>query len=108
MYKPDVSLIEITDRELHDRIHSVPKEVLGARVKEAREAAGFSHDTLGRLCDGMARQSLIAIEKGQSWPRAKTLRKIAEKTNRDLESFLVGAEVTNGKPPFRSRAARRA
>lgn len=96
-----MSLSEVAEnRELGERIHAVPKVVLGERVKEAREEKGFSHDTLGELCGGMARQSLIEIEKGRSWPRAKTLRKIAEQTDRDVEWFL-GAEVANGKRPFR-------
>lgn len=97
-----VSAAALTDEELQERIRQTPKDLIAARIKEARLGKNYTHDYLGELCGGMYRQSLIGLEKGRNRPRPATLRLIAEHTERALEWFL-GAEVAEDQRPFRGR-----
>jgi DNA-binding XRE family transcriptional regulator len=92
-----VAAVETRDGDLQERIRQTPKLVLGGRIKQAREEAGYTHDYLGELCGGMYRQSLISLEKGRWRPRPATLRMIAQHTKRDI-SWFVGPEVDPARP----------
>src|SRR5262245_27557100 len=98
-----VNAAALTDDQLQDQIRATPIDILAARIKQARQDIGYTHDHLGELCDGMYRQSLIGLEKGRNRPRPATLRLIAENTGKPLGWFL-GAEVSDAKRPFRKRA----
>jgi transcriptional regulator with XRE-family HTH domain len=97
---------------LQERIRLADVILLGKRIRQARLEAGYSHDRLGELADGLTRQHLIKLEKAQHRPRPAMLIRIATATGRDVEWFLA-PEVAASSNPFpssghESRPARRA
>lgn len=84
--------------DLQRRINETPKAIIGAKVKEAREAVGLSHDKLGKAV-GAWRPNLIKLEQGKHRPGAPLLLAIANETGHDPEWFLAGDEVDEA--PFR-------
>lgn len=90
--------VAVADEALKDRIRQTPKPVLAARIKEAREAMGYTHDHLGELCGGMYRQTLISYEKAKYQPSPSALRRIAEHTKKPVDWFLNGS----GDAPFQT------
>lgn len=94
-----MAVVEIPDEVLRDRIKDTPKAHIASRIKEARENAGYTHDYLGELCDGMYRQTLISYEQKKYRPSPTALRKIAKHTKKPVDWFLDGS----GDAPFRPR-----
>jgi transcriptional regulator with XRE-family HTH domain len=62
------------------------RELVGRRIRVARRAKLFSHDTLAARV-GTTRQHLIRLEKGAHMPRPAMLARIAEATDRDTDWF---------------------
>ncbi len=78
----------ITETEvLEQLLRDAPLPLIAARVKRARKAKGWSHDSLGEAC-GMYRANLIRLEQGKHRPRLATLERIAEATERDPRWFI--------------------
>ncbi len=58
----------------------------GDRLRQARKAAGLSHDRLGAAA-GTSRQHLIRLEKGLHRPSPELLARIASATGKPVEFF---------------------
>lgn len=66
-------------------------QYVGRKIREARVAAGLSHDRLAAkagLPESGGRQHLIKLEQGRHLPRPETLEKIAAATERPMGFFL--------------------
>lgn len=74
---------------LQERIRLADITLLGQRIRQARKEAGYSHDRLGELADGLTRQHLIKLEKAQHRPRPAMLIRIANATGHDVDWFLA-------------------
>jgi Zn-dependent peptidase ImmA (M78 family)/DNA-binding XRE family transcriptional regulator len=78
--------------------------ILGARLREARKATGMKQqDVATRL--GMARTTLVAIEKGERRVTAEELVQLAAAYQRNLNELVSRPYVVTGfVPQFRSTA----
>lgn len=70
------------------------------RIKEAREARGFTGETFAEAI-GVSRQAVAQFETGQSSPSGETMSKIIVETGQPL-SFFTGTPPRAGEPraPF--------
>ncbi len=69
------------------------KEVFKARLKHARESAGFSQESMADNL-GIARSTYTHWELGNREPDIESLGKICEILNTNL-SWLIGTETQN-------------
>ena len=60
----------------------------GQKLKEAREAKGYSQAELGELCGGVSRSSICRFENGSREPSLALLRVIAEVLGVRVEALL--------------------
>lgn len=73
---------------------------MGQRIREAREASGFSQEDLGDTLK-LTRSSVSLWEKGRSLPEEDNLQKLAEVLKTTPEYLLTG----KGKAPVRKQEA---
>lgn len=92
--------MNVASGDLQDRIRLTAGGTIAERIKQARRAAGLSHDSLGELMGGVSRQHLIKLEHARHRPGALMLERIAEATGRPVEWFLDPEPAPSG--PFRS------
>ena len=71
---------------------------MGQRIREAREASGFSQEDLGDAIK-LTRSSVSLWEKGRSIPEDENLQLLAEVLKTTPEYLLTG----KGKPPVYKR-----
>ena len=62
---------------------------LGQRIKEMRQAKGFSQEAFGDLC-GINRTHMGEIERGRWSPTLVTLYKVAKKLDTTISDLLKG------------------
>ena len=62
------------------------RQRVGARIRQARKAAGLSHDALAATV-GTSRQHLIKLEQGRHLPRPDMLAAIADATGKPEQWF---------------------
>jgi transcriptional regulator with XRE-family HTH domain len=73
----------INDRDVNRHLPKpIPK-----RIKEAREARGFTLDTFANAL-GKSRQAIAQFENGQSSPSGETLSQIIVLTEQPLDFFV--------------------
>jgi transcriptional regulator with XRE-family HTH domain len=65
----------------------ITKEILGLRIKNARNKKQITQETLADLVE-LDSKSISNYERGQSFPSIKTLNKIAETLKYPMEYFL--------------------
>ena len=85
-----------TYRPRMEMIASEGRQVLGARVRACREAAGFTQDTLARTA-GIGRATMIRLENGKHVPKLSTLRAISNVLECPVEDLLGGPDSTGAK-----------
>lgn len=62
-----------------------PHAALGAQIRSAREASGFSQEAFAPLV-GITRRHLMRLERGKHMPSDALLRRIAEAIGQDPDS----------------------
>ena len=80
-----------TYRPRMEMITAEGRQVLGARIRTFREAAGFTQDALARAA-GIGRATMIRLENGKHMPKLTTLRAIAQALDRQVEDLLNGPD----------------
>lgn len=85
-----------SEDELQAKIRETSPKVIGDRIKKARNDLGETLDVFAASL-GTNRSHIIKLEKGDHRPHARTLLKIATKTERDPDWFL-GPEVDSARP----------
>jgi transcriptional regulator with XRE-family HTH domain len=80
--------------------------LIGARVKEYRQAHEYTLDVLGQKT-GLSRSYLSKLENGKVSPSIPTLLKIAQALNTTIGSFLDGLTGPDDDEPVVIRAAQR-
>ena len=80
-----------TYRPRMEMIAAEGRQVLGARIRTFREAAGFTQDALARAA-GIGRATMIRLENGKHVPKLTTLRAISQVLERQVEDLLTGPE----------------
>lgn len=78
-------------------------KVNGAKIKEARLAAGFTQAALAMAIETRER-NIIRWENDQHEPRAEFIAAIARETDRPIEFFVGAPEVDASTAPFRDAA----
>ena len=68
---------------------SLGRQVLGARVRSLREAAGLTQEALARTA-GIGRVTLVRLENGRNAPKLGTLESIANALEQPIEDLLTG------------------
>ena len=82
-----------TYRSRMELIASEGKQLLGARVRTLREAAGLTQEALATAA-GIGRATMIRLENRKHPPKLSTLRAIAQVLGTTVEDLLAGP----GKP----------
>ncbi|HLG15093.1 MAG TPA: XRE family transcriptional regulator [Blastocatellia bacterium] len=87
-------------------LNSIDPRVIGARLQDARRARGFTQQEVGEQM-GMARTTIVAIEKGERQLTPHELIGLAQFYGRPLSEF-VGRQITSAGivPQFRAVARR--
>lgn len=62
------------------------KRLVGVKIKQARKAAGLSHDKLAAMV-GSSRQHLIRLEQGLHMPGPELLERIAAATGKAVSDL---------------------
>jgi len=75
--------------ELRARIKLASLTFIAARLKQAREDSGLSHDAIGDRMGGVTRQHLIKLEQARHRPGPEMLIRFAEATGKPVDFFLV-------------------
>lgn len=68
------------------------RDVVGRRIREAREAAGITQEELA-LRSGHSKSTISRIEAGKTWPSDTMLESIVNELPRDTVPPLVAAEA---------------
>lgn len=68
------------------------RDVVGRRIREAREAAGITQEELA-LRSGHSKSTISRIEAGKTWPSDAMLESIVNELPRDTVPPLVAAEA---------------
>ena len=79
-YRPRMELIAAEGRQ-----------ILGARVRALREAAGLTQEALSQVAS-IGRVTLVRLENGKHAPKLATLRAIAQVLERPVEDLLTGPD----------------
>ena len=74
------------------------RHTLGKRVRQSREAAGYTQDALARMA-GIGRVTLVRLENGEQSPRLKTLNAIASALGKSVQELLVEREFLHPASP---------
>ena len=80
------------DRIHHHRMEMIAfegKQILGARVRALREAAGLTQESLARAA-AIGRITLVRLENGKHTPKVGTLTAIAHVLERPVEDLFGG------------------
>lgn len=80
-----------TYRPRMELIAAAGKQVLGARVRALRKAAGLTQETLTTAA-GIGRATMIRLENGRHAPKLSTLRAIAQALGTSVEDLLAGPD----------------
>lgn len=78
-----------------EEANPVGSRVLGARIRQARENRGLTQDQVAQHL-GVARTTVVAMEKGERRVRAEELVELASLYGRSLSSLLQGGEPIEG------------
>lgn len=100
---------ELDYAQIDARIRNTDPALIAAKLKQARQAAGLTHDQLGVLVGGrvastgrktkaVSRQHLIKLEQAKHRPRAELLTKLAQALDQPVDWFLSGEEVSHRAP----------
>lgn len=65
------------------------EESLGRRIRQLREQRGWTQEKLADEA-GLASRHIQQLEHGERWPRADTLRRLAEAFGIEAEEILRG------------------
>ena len=65
------------------------RHTLGGRIRQFRESAGFTQETLARTA-GIGRVTLVRLENGEQTPRFQTLTAIAQALGKQVDDLLTG------------------
>ena len=68
---------------------SLGRQILGARIRSLREAAGLTQEALARTA-GIGRITLVRLENGRNAPKLGTLESIANALEQPIEDLLTG------------------
>jgi transcriptional regulator with XRE-family HTH domain len=71
------------------------KKAVGARIREARKALGWTAEELGRRLR-LTTNHVYVLERGEVSPSARTLNALAKATGRSAAWFKTGATNGNG------------
>jgi transcriptional regulator with XRE-family HTH domain len=78
----------------------LPKDLLGRRVREIREAAGVSQDALAAAAHIAGGQQYVwKIEEGLKYPGLEMLSRIANALHVNVAEFLEGGTAPFADPP---------
>ena len=77
---------------------------VGARIRRSRESKGMKQNELARRAD-IRPASLSQIESGETFPRAETLRRIADAVGESV-SFLLAGRLIGKKDSYEGRLGR--
>ena len=80
-----------TYRPRMELIAAEGKQVLRARVRVLREAAGLTQEALAQAT-GIGRVTIVRLENGKRAPKLSTLKAIARVLERPAEDLLAGPE----------------
>ncbi len=79
-YRPRIEMIAVEGRQ-----------ILGARIRELREAAGLTQRALAHSA-GVGRITMVRLENGKHSPKLNTLKAIAQVLERPVENLLAGPD----------------
>ena len=80
-----------TYRPRMEMIATEGRQILGARVRELREAAGLTQRALAHSA-GIGRITMVRLENGKHSPKFNTLKAIARVLERPVEDLLAGPD----------------
>ena len=75
-------------RPMVEAIARQGRQTLGGRIRQLRESAGLTQETLARAAD-IGRVTLVRLENGEQTPRFKTLTAIAQALGKQVQDLLV-------------------
>ena len=82
---------DATYRPTIEAIAALGRQTIGERVRRYRESAGLTQKGLARAAD-IGRVTLVRLEKGNSPPRFKTLKAVADALGMEAPDLLVEPE----------------
>ena len=85
-----------TYRPRMELIAAEGKQLLGARVRDLREAADMTQEALASAA-GIRRATIIRLENGRHSPKLSTLRAIAQVLGSPVEDLLAGPDEPEEK-----------
>lgn len=95
------------ERDETDKSNAVDRQILGARLREAREYLGLSQDEVAKYL-GIPRTALSHIESGQRRIDALELKKVALLYKRPVAYFTGEAQADGSLPDDVAHLARAA